>query len=126
MRTYALHFGRFVLVIATFMGFALGQVQRPTDDWDEESYKTLKSSIPLHPKDGFVPDESTATTVAEAVTSAQYGEKQISEEKPFRARLRGDIWTVAGTLHPQGVLGGVVVVQISKKSGAIVFMTHQK
>ena len=109
-----------------FLGLALGQVQRPTDDWDEESYKTLKNSIPVHPKDGFVPDEATATKVAEAVAVAQYGEKKISEEKPFRARLRGDIWTVAGTLHPQGVLGGVVVVQISKKSGAIIFMTHQK
>jgi len=120
------HFLKLVILVLMFVGLVSGQTQRSTDDWDEESYKSLKTSIPIHPKDGFVPDEPTAIKIAEAIAVAQFGEKKISEEKPLRARLRGDVWTVAGTLHPQGVLGGTVVIQISKKTGAIIFMTHQK
>jgi hypothetical protein len=89
---------------------------------------SLKNAIPpyktIHPKNGFVPDESTAVKIGEAAAIAQYGEKQISQERPFEARLRGGIWTVAGTLHPQGANGGTAVIQLRKTTGEIVFMIH--
>jgi hypothetical protein len=95
------------------------------DEWKalEISLKDAKS---IYPKNGFVPDESTAVKIGEAVAIAQYGEKMISEERPFRARLYGDTWIVKGTLHPQGALGGTAVMKLSKADGRIVFMTHQE
>ena len=80
----------------------------------------------MHPKDGFVPDESTAVKIGEVAAIAQYGEKRISQERPFRARLYGDTWLVIGTLHPEGADGGTAVVKVSKSDGRILFMTHQK
>ncbi len=86
------------------------------------SQKSMKS---IRPKNGFVPDEATAIRIAEAVAIAQWGEKRIAGEQPFKARLRGDVWTVMGTLHPIGAAGGTAVVQLSKTSGAVLFAVHQ-
>lgn len=99
------------------------------DKW-EALDRSLKNANPpyktLHPKNGFVPDESTAVKIGEAIAIAQYGEKQISQERPFEARLRGTIWTIAGTLHPQGAAGGTAVIQLSKTDGRIVLLIHQE
>jgi hypothetical protein len=64
--------------------------------------------------------------IAEAVAIGQWGEKQIVEERPFKARLRGGVWTVKGTLHPQGVPGGTAVIQLNKMTGAVLFAVHQQ
>jgi hypothetical protein len=98
--------------------------QKPMDEW-EALQVSLKGVRSIHPKNGLVPDESTAIQIAEAVAKAQYGEKTISAEQPFHARLYGESWIVKGTLHPQGALGGTAVVKISKLDGKILFMTHQ-
>lgn len=94
------------------------------DEWKalEISLKTAQS---IHPKGGFVPDESTAVRIGEAAAIAQYGEKTIAEERPFRARQYGDTWIVKGTLHPPGAFGGTAVIKINKIDGRILFMTHQ-
>ena len=86
---------------------------------------SLKGAKSITPKNGFVPDESTAVKIGEAAAIAQYGEEAISQEMPFRARLYGDTWLVIGTLHPQGALGGTAVIKIRKTDGRILFMTHQ-
>ncbi len=86
---------------------------------------SLRKAQSVHPKGGFVPDESTAVKIAEAVAIAEYGEKTISKERPFRARLYGNIWLVIGTLHPEGAYGGTAVVKLSRDDGKIVFMMHQ-
>jgi hypothetical protein len=80
----------------------------------------------IHPKNGFVPDGITAVRIAEAVALAQWGEDRIRDERPFKARLRGDVWTIMGTLHPKGAAGGTAVVQLSKRTGAILFAVHQQ
>ena len=124
----------FLLAVLSLRMISAGPLQQPSqqpmDKW-EALDRSLKSSNPfpyktVHPKNGFVPDEATAVRIGEAVAIAQYGEKQISNERPFEARLRGGIWTVAGTLHPQGAAGGTAVIQLSKVDGRIVFMTHQE
>lgn len=114
-----------IAVFIVFLASAIVRPQRRIDDWEalERSLKTAKS---IQPKDGFVPDESTAIKIAEAVAIAQYGEKRISQERPFRARLLNGVWTAQGTLHPGGVFGGTAVVQIRKADGTIVFLTHQE
>jgi NTF2 fold immunity protein len=86
------------------------------------------------PELGYVPDSKTAVRIAEAVLIPVYGEKQVESEKPFAAKLRNEVWTVAGTLRcPDGnggsttmCDGGVAEVQISKADGRILFMTHYK
>ena len=86
------------------------------------------------PNAGFVPDARTAIGVAEAVLKPVYGEEKVVSEKPFRAHLEKDIWTVSGTLHCKDqdgnptvqCHGGVATVEISKTDGRILSMTHGK
>ena len=87
---------------------------------EEHSYK---------PKDGYVPDAATAIKIAEAVLIPIYGQKVISQEKPFNAKLEDGIWVVTGTLHcPQGdsCKGGVAIIEIAKDDGKILRVSHGK
>jgi hypothetical protein len=88
------------------------------------------------PKRNYVPNSETAIAIAEAVFIPVFGKKQIESERPFRADLKDDVWTVAGTLYcsdgkPQTdkaptCFGGVAVVEISKIDARIISMTHYK
>jgi hypothetical protein len=78
----------------------------------------------FRPKEGFIPNAETAVKVGEAVLMPIYGEKQILAERPFKAKLNGDVWTVQGTLACAPCPGGTAVVKISKASGQILFMAH--
>jgi hypothetical protein len=77
------------------------------------------------PQNGYVPNESTAIRIAEAVWIPIYGEKQIQGEKPFHATLRGGVWTVEGSL-PAGMVGGVAIAEISQRDGRIILVSHGK
>ena len=77
------------------------------------------------PRNGFVPDEKTAIRIAEAVWAPIYGEEQVAKERPFKAHLKGGIWTVEGTL-PTGRDGGVAVAEIRKADGKIIRVSHGK
>lgn len=95
------------------------------------AYSQTEQVPSFKPKEGFVPNAETAVKVGEAVLMPVYGEKQIVAERPFKATLQGDVWTVEGTLHcggPHGAPcpGGTAVVKISKSSGQILFMMHYK
>lgn len=113
-----------LLLLFFFLSVWARDQQKPMDEW-EALQISLKGARSIHPKNGFVPDESTAIQIAQAAATAQYGEKTVSGEQPFHARLYGETWIVKGTLHPQGALGGTAVVKISKQDGKILFMTHQ-
>jgi hypothetical protein len=86
------------------------------------------------PKEGYVPDSATAVKIAEAVLIPVYGKKQIESERPFRAKLKDNVWKISGTLHCSdgkgGItthcVGGVAVVEISKVDAHILSMTHYK
>jgi hypothetical protein len=77
------------------------------------------------PPNGFVPDSITAIRVAEAVLIPVYGAEQIEREKPLSAKLQTGVWTIEGHLPP-GMVGGVALVQIAKKDGCILRMSHGK
>jgi hypothetical protein len=77
------------------------------------------------PKDGYVPDEKTAVKIAEAVLSPICGEQKIEGERPFHAKLEGNVWAVSGSLPPHYV-GGVAVIHIDKQTGAIISHIHYK
>jgi hypothetical protein len=133
-------FLRAVLVVVSLLctGIISGSVQerfspqtaqQPMDRWEALDWSLRNAKPPyksIHPDNGFVPDEATAVKIGEAVAIAQYGEKQISQERPFEARLRGNIWTIAGTLHPKGALGGTAVIQLSQTDGRILLLIHQE
>jgi hypothetical protein len=72
------------------------------------------------PKDGYIPDEKTAVTVAEAVLSPIYG-KEIPQ-LTFHAVLKDGIWHVAGT--PIAYDGGSVQIRIDKETGKILGHVH--
>jgi hypothetical protein len=84
----------------------------------------------LVPKDGFVPNAVVALAIADAVLFPVYGKEQIMAERPFKAILGGNVWIVTGSIPcdnpPPGATcpGGAAEVRISKKTGAILFMTH--
>jgi hypothetical protein len=87
-------------------------------------------------KQDRIPDSETAVVRAEAVLIPVYIKKHIESERPFTATLKGDVWTVAGTLYcadgkPQSdkaptCTGGVAVVQLSKSDAHVISMTHYK
>lgn len=81
-----------------------------------------QKSVSYVPPNGFVPDETTATRIAEAVWIPIWGEQSVSGEKPFVATLNGDVWTVRGTLKAGP--GGVAEAEISKRDGRILRVAH--
>jgi hypothetical protein len=81
------------------------------------------------PKEGSVPNAETAVNLAEAALNPVYGEKTVKSERPFKATLEGDVWTVVGTLHCGGAPrcnGGTAEVKISKSLGQVLQMGHGK
>jgi hypothetical protein len=77
------------------------------------------------PKDGYVPNKEVAIKIAVAVWEPIYGADKIADEKPFRATLANETWTVKGSL-PEGMKGGVALAEISKKDGRIIRVSHGK
>ena len=86
------------------------------------------------PKDGFVPDSTTAVKIAEAVLVPVYGKEKVESERPFKAKLEDGIWTVNGTLRcsdgkgsvTTACVGGTAEVKLSKVDGRILKMIHYK
>jgi len=95
--------------IVAFAVFAVADAGEPCND-----------VIP--PKDGYVPDRGTAISIAVAVLTALNGAALVEREKPYTALLDGDTWVVSGAPPPE--MGGVAVVQISKKDGRIKCVYH--
>jgi NTF2 fold immunity protein len=86
------------------------------------------------PKDGFVPDSTTAVKIAEAVLIPVYGKEKVESERPFKAKLENGVWTISGTLHCSDGKGGAITlckggtaeVKVSKADGRILRMFHYK
>jgi hypothetical protein len=77
------------------------------------------------PKDGFVPTGEVAIAIAVAIWEPIYGKDKIAKERPFRARLNDQVWTVEGSL-PEGSKGGVAEAKISKADARILYVSHGK
>lgn len=77
------------------------------------------------PKEGYVPDARTAVKIAVAVWEPIYGEQKIAGEKPYQAHLTNGVWTVTGSL-PQGMVGGVAIIEIERDDGRILRVIHEQ
>jgi hypothetical protein len=80
------------------------------------------------PRNGYVPDETTAIAIARAVLIPIYGAKTIEDEEPLVAARDGTAWLVNGTVpceHKSGrCFGNAVLVKLSASDGQIMFVTH--
>jgi NTF2 fold immunity protein len=66
----------------------------------------------------------TAVAIATAILAPIYGRSTIDAEKPWHTGLKGGVWTVVGTFNGKAGGGGEGMVQLDKKTGAIVFVGH--
>ena len=113
---------KFLLVVITlifinFISINANSLQKP-------SYDKKDTQIGFIPKKGFVPDDTTAIKIAEAVWLPIYG-NIIYSKKPFKAVLKKGVWIVEGTL-PRNYQGGVPYIEIQKKDGKILKVIHGK
>lgn len=83
----------------------------------------MSPSYHIKPKNGFVPDKTTAIKIAEAVLIPIYGKEKIENQKPLQAILSDGTWTVFGSL-PEGWRGGTATAEISQKDGKIIRVFH--
>jgi hypothetical protein len=91
-------------------------------EFDRRIAATSKSYVP---KSGYAPDSATAIAIARAVLIPIYGQKTIADEEPLRAELKGNVWTVIGTLKVN-YIGGTVILQLSKDTAGVIFVTHMQ
>ena len=77
------------------------------------------------PPEGFVPDAETALKITEVILIRIYGETVISTERPLTVSLKDGVWIAQGTMPPN-TLGGIAELHISKKDGAILFLSHEQ
>lgn len=80
------------------------------------------------PENGVLTTEESAIKVAETILMNVYGDK-VLEERPFKAKLEGNVWIISGTFHcPQGAgcKGGVAHIEIDKKDGKVKSIIHDK
>jgi hypothetical protein len=113
----------FILLLIGVSCLSAAQVQPSDQEAVEYARRLAVGTKPVVREGGYVPDEATAVRIAIAVLIPIYGEKIEDGEKPWRAGLKGDVWTVVGTFHGKGE-GGEAIVQLSKTSGAVLFVTH--
>ena len=84
---------------------------------DHNRNSSSKKNVTSPEKNGYIPDETTAIKVAEAVWLPIYGD-EIYGEKPFHAHLKNDsIWIVVATVHTES--GGTAYAEIQKSNGKI-------
>lgn len=76
------------------------------------------------PKNGYVPDEQTAISIAVAAWIPIYGKKKIEKQKPYKAVLNDGVWTVTGTL--KHAVGGTAEALIAQADGRIIRIIHGK
>ena len=77
------------------------------------------------PDEGFVPDQTTAAILAETILKPIYGDENIDKQKPFKVILKNNVWIILGTL-PEGFMGGVAMIEISKKDAKVIRVSHGK
>ena len=76
------------------------------------------------PVAGFIPDELTASKIAEIVLIGIYGKDEIYNQRPYNVMLRdSNTWCIEGFL-PSDMDGGVFYIEINKMNGEILKVLH--
>jgi hypothetical protein len=114
---------RLLLLTVLFCAAAAAQQQHPLPSGPKGDWHNTQWGQSFQPEAGVVPDEKTATAIAEATLLPIYGENTIGPERPLRANLQNGVWTVKDTL-PQGFDGATAVVKLARDDGRVLFITH--
>ena len=85
----------------------------------------FKSSPESLNNDGFVKGQQAAIEIAVKEWTRMGLKEMIDQEKPYRAKLVGDVWEVSGTA-PKNWVGGLAYARISQKDGKILKAWHDK
>ena len=113
----------FHILLACVLVLFSGQTSSSDNQAVEYARRVIDGQKNVPPVSGYVPDSDTAIAIATAVLIPIYGKSTVASEKPWHTGLRDDVWTVVGTFNGKGN-GGEAIVQIDKKTGAIIFVTH--
>ena len=114
------------------LGIVLGLLLTSNSAFAQTDYvalrrKTQASKPTYAPAVGFVPTADVAKKIAEAVWAPIYGKEHIEEEKPFQAVLtNNEVWVVQGSLPKRFDMGGTAYIEINKRDGRILKVTHGK
>ena len=113
------------LISCLTVGVVLAQSAVTDGDMIEYDRRIAEHHKTVFPVAGVVPDEETAKAIALAVAIPIWGKDQVNSELPFRAGLKGNVWTVIGTPHLRGgQTGGELIIQLDKRTGAILSFLH--
>ena len=74
---------------------------------------------------GVIDTPELAAEIGSAVLTDIYGKEEMSTEYPFNVVEYQRSWTVFGSL-PEGWLGGVGVISISRADGMVLLYNHEK
>jgi len=75
--------------------------------------------------DTLIKDKKTAIAVAEPILFKIYGQKNITEQRPYECYIIDGYWYISGTL-PENSMGGVFEIIISSKDAKVVKLVHGK
>jgi hypothetical protein len=111
----------FGMVLST----CLAQYKASDDEMIEYDRRLASGYKAVFPTAGVIPDADTAKAIAEAVAIPLWGKKIVQSELPFRAGLKGNVWTVIGDPHlKDSEVGGELIIQLDKKTGAVITFLH--
>lgn len=111
------------LILQLIVGVVLAQSVDKDAEMIEFDRRIAESQKWPLPPAGVVPNEETARAIATAVAIPIWSKTQVERELPLRADLKGSVWTVIGT-PPQRGVGGELVIQLDKRTGAVLSVLH--
>ncbi|MTH46191.1 NTF2 fold immunity protein [Intestinirhabdus alba] len=73
---------------------------------------------------GRVTDPAMASALADRHVSAVYDEETARRQRPWQIKDNGDAWILIG--RPPEALGGNITIEIAKRDGAVIQLSHSK
>lgn len=114
-----------VLTGALLLGSSVAQTVVRDDEMIEYDRRLAENYKSVFPAAGLVPDAETAKSIALAIAIPVWGKQMVTSELPLRAGLKGNVWTVIGDPHLHGgQTGGELVIQLDKRTGAVLSLLH--
>ena len=125
----------YFIIISLICFTSCSSWQSKKSDYEMQNTKDFLNTIIsndgkfINEQNGVIPNSKCAIKIAEIVLLEIYGKKTVNKEKPFKAILIDDYWIVSGK-EPQflwfPIAGGVSKIVISKKTGEIISIIHEK
>jgi hypothetical protein len=78
------------------------------------------------PKNGYVPDETTAIRIAEAVLESILTKDQLDRSHPFKAELHDGVWTVFTVPKANIKGGGTPEIRIDRQTTAVLSLQFSR